>query len=66
MLALHPQYIRSNDKRQFVVLPQEEFSAICELLEDVEDLRLLEEARAENAGHKGITLDQLKKELGIS
>jgi|GEM_PF-2620268 len=65
MVALHPQYIRSGDQDQFVVLPHSEFLAICELLEDVEDIRLIEAARAENNGKPGISLEQLKDELGI-
>ncbi len=65
MVSLHPQYIRSGDKDQFVVLPHAEFVAICELLEDVEDLRLIEQARKENAGQSGISLEQLKAELGL-
>lgn len=66
MVSLHPQYIRSGNKEQFVVLPHEEFVALCELLEDLEDLRLIEQAREENAGQPGISLDQLKTELGLS
>ncbi len=66
MVALHPQFIRSDDnKDQFVVLPHAEFVVLCELLEDVEDLRLIERAREENAGQPGISLEQLKTELGL-
>ncbi len=65
MVSLHPQYIRSGDKDQFVVLPHAEFLVLCELLEDMEDLRLIEEARKENAGQPGISLQQLKSELGL-
>ncbi len=65
MVSLHPQYIHSGDKDQFVVLPHAEFLAPCELLEDLEDLQLIEEARKENAGQSGISLEQLKAELGL-
>ena len=66
MVALHPQFIRNGDRDQFVVLPHEEFVALCELLEDVEDLQLIEQARKENHGQEGITIEQLKAELGLS
>lgn len=65
MVSLHPQYIRAGDKDQFVVLPHAEFVALCELLEDVEDLRLIEQARRENAGQPGISIEQLKEEHGL-
>lgn len=64
-IALHPQFIRAGDKEQFVVLPHDEFVAVCALLEDLIDLRLIEQARAENRGQPGISLQQLKAELGI-
>lgn len=65
MVALHPQFIRVGGKNEFVVLPHNEFLQLCELLEYLEDLRLIEEARKENAGQPGISLEQLKAELGI-
>ena len=66
MVALHPQYIRSDGKDEFVVLPAAEFTALCERLEDLEDLRLLDQARAENGDKPGISIEQLKAELGIN
>ncbi len=65
MVALHPQFIRNGDEKQFVVLPHEEFVAVCELLEDLVDLRLIEQARADNQGQPGISLQDLKAELGL-
>ena len=65
MVALHPQYVRNGGKEQFVVLPHDEFVALCELLEDIEDIRLIEDARRENAGQPGISREQLKSELGL-
>ena len=66
MVALHPQFIRSGDKKEFVVLPHEEFVAVCELLEDLIDLQLIEQARTKNVGKPGISLEQLKTELGLT
>ena len=65
MLKLHPNILQKNGKKEFVVLPYEEFVAMQELLEDAEDLKLLREAREENAGEPGISLEEAKKRLGI-
>lgn len=38
-MELNPQIIQKKGKREFVVLPYEEFVKIVEFLEDYEDLR---------------------------
>ncbi|CAN5423838.1 hypothetical protein BH10ACI2_BH10ACI2_14570 [soil metagenome] len=62
---LHPEFLSANGKRQFAILPYEEFVAVQEFLEDMEDLRDLELARKENEGQPSYTLEEVKKELGI-
>lgn len=64
-LDLHPEFLPSAGKRQFAVLPYEEFVALQEYLEDMEDLRDLELAIAENEGQPTYTLEEVRKELGI-
>jgi hypothetical protein len=34
MIQLHPEFLKKNGKREFVVLPYDEFVAVQELLED--------------------------------
>ena len=38
-MSIHPQIIEKEGKKEFVVLPYEEFLAIKESLEDFEDLK---------------------------
>jgi PHD/YefM family antitoxin component YafN of YafNO toxin-antitoxin module len=46
MLTVHPQYIKDADgNKSLVVLPAKEFDAIMEQLEDLEDVRLYDEAK---------------------
>ena len=53
MLAVHPQIIKDfNGNRSLVVLPAEEFDAIVEELEDMEDVRLYVEAKKEDTGER--------------
>jgi hypothetical protein len=64
-IDLHPEFLTKNGEREFAVLPYGEFMALQEWLEDVEDILDLREARAEDAGKPNMTLDEVKKELGI-
>lgn len=46
MLPVHPQYLKDSDgNNSFVVLTFDEFEAIVEKLEDLEDVRLYDEAK---------------------
>ena len=62
MLTLHPLYITDNSgKKISVVLPVKEFKTIMEELEDLEDIRLYDEAKKEDDGKRILFSDYLKK-----
>ncbi|HLL72387.1 MAG TPA: hypothetical protein VK363_13175 [Pyrinomonadaceae bacterium] len=65
-ITLHPEILSKNGKKEFVVLPYEEFLALQELLDDVEDLLELRAAKREDAGEPSISLTEAKKELGLT
>ncbi|NQW31008.1 MAG: hypothetical protein HQ472_10915 [Ignavibacteria bacterium] len=49
MVTVHPQYITDNTgKKISVVLPLKDFQAIMEELEELEDIRLYDEAKKSN------------------
>ncbi len=49
MLTIHPQYITDNTgKKISVVLPMKDFKAIMEELEEMEDIKLYDEAKKSN------------------
>ncbi len=64
-LDLHPDFLPATGKPQFAVLPYDEYLALKEWLEDMEDLRALESARKENEGQPSYTLDEVKRDLGL-
>jgi hypothetical protein len=64
MIELHPQIIEKDGKKEFAVLPYDEFVRVQEELEDYEDLRQLREAKEQDKEAPPITLAELKKELG--
>ena len=62
MIAVHPQYINDiNGKKSLVILPVKEFETIMEELEDLEDVRLYDQAKKEDTGERILFSDYLKK-----
>ncbi len=62
-MSIHPQVIEKEGKKEFVVLPYEEFLVIKELLEDFEDLKDLREAKADSGDKSTVELSDIKKDL---
>lgn len=61
MITVHPQYIKdSNGNKSFVILPAQEFNAMLESLEDLDDIRLFDEAKKEDDGERVLFSDYLK------
>jgi hypothetical protein len=65
MLTLHPEILVRNGKKQFAILPYEEFLAVQDRLADAEDLLALRQAKRSEARKPSISLAKVKQELGI-
>jgi len=65
MLELHPQILENNGKRQFAVLPYDEFIALQEILADAQDLIDLREAKKAEGQAETVSLDGVKALLGL-
>ena len=63
MIELHPELLTKNGQKQFAILPYEEFLKIKELLEDLEDLRNLGDAKEEEKDSLSVSLADVKKML---
>jgi PHD/YefM family antitoxin component YafN of YafNO toxin-antitoxin module len=63
MATLHAQIIKKNGKKEYVVLPYEEFKMIQEELEDYQDLRCLREAKEAEKGLPTIGMEEVKKKI---
>ena len=61
MLAIHPQYITDAAGKKLVVLPLKEFDTIMDELEDIEDVKLYDEAKKNDDGERILFSDYLKK-----
>jgi hypothetical protein len=66
LLKLHPEILSKDGKKQFVVLPYEEFVAVQERLADGDDLLALRKAKRAEGGKKSIPLAKVKRELGLA
>jgi len=65
MLELHPEFLVKNGKKQFAVLPYEEFLALQERLADAEDLLDLRKAKRADGKKRSIPLSEVKRELDL-
>jgi PHD/YefM family antitoxin component YafN of YafNO toxin-antitoxin module len=64
-MLLHPQIIEKEGKKEFVVLPYEEYLQIQEALEDLEDLRELRKEREDSMDAASRSLREIGRELGF-
>ena len=60
MLTVHPQYIKdTNGNPSLVILPALEFESMIEELEELDDIRLYDEAKQEDTGERMLFSDYL-------
>jgi PHD/YefM family antitoxin component YafN of YafNO toxin-antitoxin module len=64
-MTIHPQIIEKEGKKEFIVLPYEEFIQIQEALEDFEALKELRKEKEESKDQPAIPLDEVVKRLGL-
>ena len=66
-MKLHPQMIGTEGRKEFVVLPFEEYQALTELMEDYEDLMDLRKAKekAKKQGEVGLSMASVIADLGL-
>jgi PHD/YefM family antitoxin component YafN of YafNO toxin-antitoxin module len=65
MIRLHPEFITKNGKKEFAVIPYEEFEALQELIAGMEDLMDLRVAKEEDADRHSVPLAEVKRRLGL-
>ncbi len=62
-MSIHPQIIEKEGKKEFVVLPYDEFLQIQDALDDLEDIRILREERTSSASDVTKSLDAVLAEI---
>lgn len=64
-MDINPQVIKKKGKKEFVILPYEDFLKIQEELDNYEDLRILREAKEKEGSAPAVSLKEVKKKLNI-
>jgi PHD/YefM family antitoxin component YafN of YafNO toxin-antitoxin module len=62
-MSIHPQIIEKDGRKEFVVLPYEEFLRIQEELEDYHDLKTLREEKALAGAEPARSLDDVLRDI---
>lgn len=62
-MVIHPQIIEKEGKKEFVILPYDEFLQIQEELEDFEDLKELRSEKEKSRDLSTTPLDTVIKDL---
>jgi hypothetical protein len=65
MTLQHPQILEHDGKPAFAVLPIEEYEAMLQRLEDLEDVAAMREAELADGGAPGRPLEDVLHELGL-
>ena len=65
MISINPQIIEKNGKKEFAILPYEEFLKIQEELECYNDIRILRKAKKNEENAPLVSLEEAKKILDI-
>jgi hypothetical protein len=65
MIPLHPEFLTKDGKKEFAVLPYEEFVALQEFLADAVDVLDLRKAKSEEGPAATVPLSDVKKRLGL-
>ncbi len=65
MLTLHPNILEKDGKKEFAVLPYEEFERLAEALVDFEDLKELRSAKNKEGTAPTEALSKIRVSLGI-
>jgi len=63
MIALHTEFLVKNGKREFAVLPYEEYEKLLNLMEELDDLQELRVAKQLEAHVPSLSLEKVKKHL---
>ena len=66
MIQLPPEFLTKNGKKEFAVLPYDEFLKLQEFLEDLEDLQDLRQAKENDKNSPSVSIDEVKKILNLT
>lgn len=66
MINLHPNFLEFEGRKAFVILPYDEYLEIEEQLQELEDIRVLRQAKTLEADAPTISLAEMRASYGLS
>ena len=66
MINLHPNILEFEGRKAFVVLPYDEYLEIEEQLQELEDIKTLRRAKAQEADAPTVSLAEIRTSYGLS
>jgi hypothetical protein len=66
MLKTKYDVLVRNGKERFIVVPEKDFKALREQLDDEADFRVIEESKRRNSGKALIPHEQVMRKLGLT
>ena len=64
MITLHAEILRKGKKKEFAIVPYDEYEKLMEYIEDLEDLTELRKLKKISAREKTLSLEEAKREIG--
>ena len=64
-MTFHPQIIEMNSKKEFVILPYEEWLELQSVLEDAQDLIDLREAKRDESLFATVAMRDVKRDFNL-
>ena len=64
-MTLHPKIIEKNSKKEFVVLPYEEWLELQSVLEDAQDLLDLRQAKQDENSNPSRLIEEVKQRFNV-
>jgi len=65
MIELHTEILKKGGKKEFAIIPFNEYEALMEYIEDLEDLAELRKIKKMSSVEDTMSLEEVKKEIGI-
>ena len=63
MIELHPEFLEKDGKKEFAILPYEEYLKLNEMIEDAQDVLSLRQAKADEADAPTTPLSEVRQKL---
>ena len=65
MIQLHTEILKKGNKKEFAIIPFDEYKKLMEYIEDLEDLAELRKLKKVSAKEKTIAIEIVKREMEI-